>query len=562
MTEASFNVARRLAQVAQKQPDAIAVVEPLSYNAQGQRQYRHFTFRELDQDSDRIARGLRERGVSPGTRLALLVRPGVDFISLVFGLYKAGVVVILIDPGMGRWNLIRCLAEAEPEGFVAIPLVHAIRTLLPGRFPKAQLNIIVGRRWFLKGETLDELRGGPWSGPELVPAAADDPAAIIFTTGSTGPPKGVLYSHGNFDAQVDQIRDFYDIQPGEVDLPAFPLFGLFNCVMGVTAVIPDMDPSRPAQVDPTKIIEAARDWKVTQTFGSPAIWDRVSRYCESHNVGLPTVRRVLSAGAPVAADVMRRTKACIHPEGEIHTPYGATESLPVASISASEVLGETAEQTSRGAGVCVGRRFSGIQWRVIRIVDGPIRSLRETETLPPGEIGELIVQGPVVTREYITRRESNALAKIPDGSVFWHRMGDSGYLDVLNRFWFCGRVAHRVQTADGPMYPVCCEAIFNQHPAIRRSALVGVGSAGRQTPVMILEPHAGCMPKGRAAQQAFLEEIRQLGAANPITQSISNFLLHPSFPVDIRHNAKIFREKLALWAAVNTEIIAGLYPKR
>jgi len=548
MTEASFNVARRLAQVAQKQPDAIAVVEPLGYNAQGQRQYRHFTFRELDQDSDRIARGLRERGVSPGTRLALLVRPGVDFVSLVFGLYKAGVVIILIDPGMGRWNLIRCLAEAQPEGFVAIPLVHAIRTLLRSRFPKARLNITVGRRWFWSGETLDQLRGGPWSGPELVPAAADDPAAIIFTTGSTGPPKGVLYTHGNFDAQVDQIRDFYDIQPGEVDMPAFPLFGLFNCVMGATAVIPDMDPSRPAQVDPTKIIEAARDWKVTQTFGSPAIWDRVSRYCESHNVGLPTVRRVLSAGAPVAAEVLRRTKACIHPQGEIHTPYGATESLPVASISASEVLGETAEQTSRGAGVCVGRRFSGIQWRVIRIVDGPIRSISNTEELPPGEIGELIVQGPVVTREYITRRESNALAKIPDGSGFWHRMGDSGYLDVLNRFWFCGRVAHRVQTADGPMYPVCCEAIFNQHPAIRRSALVGVGPAGRQTPVMILEPHAGCMPKGRVAQQAFLEEIRQLGAANPLTQSISNFLLHPSFPVDIRHNAKIFREKLALWA--------------
>ncbi len=548
MTDASFNVARRLAIVAQERPDAIAVVEPLGYDSKGQRQYRHFTFRELDQDSDRIARGLRERYVRPGTRLALLVRPGVDFISLVFGLYKAGVVVILIDPGMGRWNLIRCLAEAEPEGFVAIPLVHAIRTLLPGRFPKAQLNIIVGRRWFLKGETLDELRGGPWSGPELAPAAADDPAAIIFTTGSTGPPKGVLYTHGNFDAQVDQIRDFYDIQPGEIDLPAFPLFGLFNCVMGVTAVIPDMDPSRPAQVDPTKIIEAARDWKVTQTFGSPAIWDRVSRYCESKGVGLPTVRRVLSAGAPVSAEVLRRTKACIHPEGEVHTPYGATESLPVASISASEVLGETAEQTSRGAGVCVGRRFSGIRWRVIRIVDGPIRSLRETETLPPGEIGEVIVQGPVVTREYLTRRESNALAKIPDGDGFWHRMGDSGYLDVLNRFWFCGRVAHRVQTADGPMYPVCCEAIFNQHPDIRRSALVGIGPAGRQTPVVILEPHAGCMPKGRAAQRALLEEIRELGAANPLTQSISDFRLHPSFPVDIRHNAKIFREKLALWA--------------
>ena len=173
----------------------------------------------------------------------------------------------------------------------------------------------------------------------------DDPAAIIFTTGSTGPPKGVLYSHRNFDAQVEQIRDFYGIQPGEIDLPCFPLFGLFNCAMGVTAVIPDMDPSRPAQVDPLKIIEAASDWNATQAFGSPAIWDRVGRYCESHGVRLPTIRRVLSAGAPIPAEVLRRMKACIHPEGDVHTPYGATESLPVASISASEVLGETVGQT-------------------------------------------------------------------------------------------------------------------------------------------------------------------------------------------------------------------------
>ena len=244
----------------------------------------------------------------------------------------------------------------------------------------------------------------------------DDPAAIIFTTGSTGPPKGVLYSHRNFDAQVDQIRDFYDIRPGEVDLPCFPLFGLFNCAMGVTAVIPDMDPSRPAQVDPLKIIEAANDWNATQAFGSPAIWDRVSRYCESHGIRLPTIRRVLSAGRRFRPTCFAARRRASIPEGEVHTPYGATESLPVASNSASEVLGGadmsrwgrhsclpgrhgpsgrqeclphrrgmqasgTAAQTRLGGGVCVGRRFRDIRWKVIRIVDGPIRSIEDVEEL-------------------------------------------------------------------------------------------------------------------------------------------------------------------------------------
>ncbi len=496
--------------MAQERPDATAVVESLDYDAGRRRRYRHFTFRELDQDSDRIARGLREMGASPGMRLALLVRPGVDFVSLAFGLFKAGVVAILIDPGMGRRNLVGCLAEAEPEGFVAIPIVQAVRALLPRRFPKARLNVTVGRRWFWGGATLEQLRGRPWTGAERIDVKADDPAAIIFTTGSTGPPKGVLYSHGNFDSQVDQISAFYGIEPGEIDMPCFPLFGLFNCAIGATAVIPDMDPSRPARVDPTKIIEAARDWSVTQAFGSPAIWDRVGRYCEAGGHRLPTIRRVLSAGAPIGAEVLRRTKACIHPEGNVHTPYGATEALPVASNSADVVLGETAEATRQGAGVCVGHRFPAVRWKVVRIVDGPIRSIDDIEELPAGEIGELIVAGPMVTRRYVTRVEANALAKIADGPAVWHRMGDSGYLDREDRFWFCGRVAHRVLAAAGPMYPVRCEAIFNRHPAIRRSALVGVGPAGRQRPVIVLEPLEGHMPQGPAQRAALLGEIRDL----------------------------------------------------
>jgi acyl-CoA synthetase (AMP-forming)/AMP-acid ligase II len=621
MMNETMNVGRRLSIMTQAMPDAAAVVEPLDYDAQGKRRYRHVSFRQLDDDSERIARGLHAIGATPGTRLALLVRPGIDFISLVFGLFKSGTVAILIDPGMGRRNLIGCLAEAEPEGFIAIPAAQAVRWLLRRRFPKARFNVTVGRRWFWDGITLEQLRAAgrgqgaiergegrgergeeesvppsafrpsPSSNPQsLIPnpfASPDDPAAIIFTTGSTGPPKGVLFSHRNFDAQADQIREFYDIRPGEIDVPCFPLFGLFNCAMGVTTVIPDMDPSRPAQVDPLKIIEAASDWQATQAFGSPAVWDRVGRYCETHGLRLPTIRRVLSAGAPIPAEVLRRMRACIHPEGEVHTPYGATESLPVASNSATEVLGETASRgwggsctatpgatpgaavqlppqlgtlppqpaegtaarTRQGGGVCVGRRFRDIRWKVIRIVDGPIRAIEDIEELPAGEIGELIVSGPQVTRAYVTRTQWNALSKIADGAAVWHRIGDSGYLDGQDRFWFCGRVAHRVLTADGPMYPVCCEAIFNQHPAIRRSALVGVGPAGRQRPVIILEPHQGKMPKTAKQREALLAEIRLLGAANPLTARIADFLLHPHFPVDIRHNAKIFREKLAVWGA-------------
>jgi acyl-CoA synthetase (AMP-forming)/AMP-acid ligase II len=323
---------------------------------------------------------------------------------------------------------------------------------------------------------------------------------------------------------------------------------LFNCVMGVTTVIPDMDFARPADADPRNILEAVRDWQATQAFGSPALWNVVGRYCEEHQQRMPTLRRVLSAGAPVPPHVLRRMKQAIHVDGEVHTPYGATESLPVASISATEVLGETAARSAEGAGTCVGGRFPGIQWKVIAITDSPLASIADTTELPFGQIGELIVQGSVVTREYVTRVEANALHKIHDGHSFWHRMGDVGYLDERDRFWFCGRKSHRVVTSDGTMFTIPCEAIFNQHPRIYRSALVGIGPRGSQRPVIVAETWPDKRPTNADDERRLIGELLSLASSHSLTRSIQTVLLTASLPVDIRHNSKIFREQVAEWA--------------
>jgi acyl-CoA synthetase (AMP-forming)/AMP-acid ligase II len=545
---ASGNVARRLSAMARKMPGSIAVAMPARRGQSGRRQYQSVTFKQLDDDSDQLARALRQLGVQNGTRMALLVRPSIDFIALVFALLKSGAVAILIDAGMGRANLIDCLSAAAPEGMIGIPPAHAARLLFRRRFPKCKMLVTVGRRWGWGGVTLDELRQrrGPHSPLPRMNSA--DEAAIIFTTGSTGPPKGVLYTHGVFDRQVTEIRDQYDIQPGEIDLPGFPLFGLFNCAMGVTTVIPDMDPSRPAWIDPKLFVEAIHDWQVTQSFGSPAIWNRVGAYCQQERIELPTLKRVLSAGAPVPPRVLKMVRDCLPVDGEVHTPYGATEALPVASISARDVLEETASLSAKGAGTCVGRRFPGIDWKIIRAVDGPLRSIDEIESLLAGEIGELIVTGEVVTREYVTRREANALAKIEDGQRIWHRMGDVGYLDGADRFWFCGRMAHRLLTANGPMYTIPCEAIFNGHSDVFRCALVGIGPRGAQRPAIVVEPWPGKLPRGAKPRERFVQQLRELGSAHQHTQGITDFLFMAALPVDIRHNAKIFRERLAVWA--------------
>ncbi len=543
------NVGRRLSEQAARTPEAIAVAETLGRGPDGRLRYRQATFRELDDDSTRIAAGLIAAGLPRGARTVLMVYPGIDFISLVFALFKAGAVTVLIDPGMGRGPLIQCLRDVQPQAWIGVPKAQAIRAALRWLFPRPRCLVTVGRRLFWGGTTLDRLRHSTAAAEVPVAVEPNDPAAIIFTSGGTGPPKGVLYTHGNFDAQVDQIQQHYGIIPGEIDLPCFPLFGLFNCAMGVTAVIPPMDASRPAKADPRAIVEAARDWQVTQAFASPAVWKNVGAFAAKQGTTIPSLRRVMSAGASVPIEVLEQMLACISPEGDVFTPYGATEALPVASISAREVLRETGAMTRAGGGVCVGRRFPGIRWKIIRIVDGPIATLDQAEELPRGEIGELIVAGPVVTSRYVTRVEANAWAKIADGDGFWHRMGDVGYIDGHDRFWICGRLVHRVVTAAGTLYPEPCEAIFNAHPWVARSALVGIGQRPNQTPAIVVELHPDRSRITKADRRRLFDELAAAARRHPQTAAIRHFLIHPGFPVDVRHNAKIAREQLARWAA-------------
>jgi acyl-CoA synthetase (AMP-forming)/AMP-acid ligase II len=282
------------------------------------------------------------------------------------------------------------------------------------------------------------------------------------------------------------------------------------------------------------------------------VWNRVGLFCERQKSQLPSLRRVLSAGAPVSASVLKRMTSCIHPDGDMHTPYGATEALPVASIGASEVIEGTQRLTEMGLGVCVGSPFGGIEWRVIRVHNGAIEQIEDAPELPAGEIGELIVRGPQVTTEYVDRPDATQMAKISDGNnagAFWHRMGDVGYLDPQNRFWFCGRMSQRAETASGLMFTIPCEAIFNRHTSVFRSALVGVGEKGNQRPAIVVEPLPGCMPRRRKEREKLIAELRALGQSEPHTASIEHIFLMRSLPVDVRHNVKINRELLAVWAA-------------
>jgi acyl-CoA synthetase (AMP-forming)/AMP-acid ligase II len=354
-----------------------------------------------------------------------------------------------------------------------------------------------------------------------------------------------------FEAQVRTIRDSYDIQPGEVDLPMLPVFALFFPALGLTTVVPGIDPSRPATVDPAAIVQAIQQCNVTNSFGSPVIWRKIADHCRTAGVTLPTIKRVLMAGAPVPPALMADFSPVI-PNGVVHSPYGATEALPVTTVSAREILEHTVSRTLQGRGTCVGRPVTGVSVKIVPISDEPIRSENEIRFLGSGEIGEIIVRGPQVTKSYDQLDDPTVEAKIPiegDASMVWHRMGDTGYIDEDGRLWFCGRKAERVVTKEGVLFTDCCEPIFNQHPHVARSALIGTGHRGEQQPAIVVEPKPGNWPSTPLEKTTFARELVSLAEACETTRGIKQVFFHRRFPVDVRHNAKIHRLQLTKYFA-------------
>jgi acyl-CoA synthetase (AMP-forming)/AMP-acid ligase II len=373
----------------------------------------------------------------------------------------------------------------------------------------------------------------------------EEMGALMFTSGSTGISKGVVYTHNILINQVRFIQEIYGITSEDVDLATFPLFGLFDVCFGMTAVIPDMDATKPAKADPEKLIEAIEDNGATNMFGSPALVDTLSRYGVENKIKLESIKRVISCGAPARNDILQRFHRMLNDGVEVFTPYGATEALPVTSIGSHTILEETAKESDSGGGTCVGYPIKEVSVKIIKISDDAIENYSDDLVINSGEIGEIIVKGPIVTRQYYRRPENTRLAKIKENEEIWHRMGDVGRFDEKGRIWFCGRKSHRVTSKDKTWFTIPCERVFNRHPKVFRTALVGVGKPGEQIPVICIELEKGI--KDLNASQ-LISELKETGKKFEHTADIEKFLLHPGFPVDIRHNAKIGRETLAVWA--------------
>jgi olefin beta-lactone synthetase len=546
-----------------------AIVEPVPDGDDAlATEVRRLSFAALAADVHALAAGLHAHGVQPGDRVASLVTPGRELATLLYACWRLGAVVVVADAGLGPKGLSRALRSAAPAHLVGVPRALAAAAALrwPGRRIAAGAPSKALRRSANVEASLDQLleqgrrliaRGpGPLvHGQDLIatgrdprldseadailppPPGADDEAAIAFTSGSTGPAKGVVYRHRQLEAQRDALQRTYAITDEDRLVAAFAPFALYGPALGITSMVPDMDVTAPASLTATALAEAVAAVQATLVFASPAALTNVARTAVTlrgeHRAALAGVRTLLSAGAPVPAPLLRRLAAVV-PNASAHTPYGMTECLPVADIDLA-----TIELVGPGNGVCVGHPVAGVEVAISPLdADGAATGAltRDAEVT-----GEVCVAAPHVKDRY-DRLVLTELTSSRD--LGWHRSGDVGHLDAAGRLWIEGRLAHLITTAGGPVTPVGIEQRVESIEHIDLAAAVGIGPPGTQQVVVVVATD----PAPSAPQLAPLSLIDRVRAAVPGID-VAAVLTVKELPVDIRHQSKIDRAKVAREAA-------------
>ncbi len=485
------------------------------------------TFAELARRVDAVACELSRQGLQPGDHVAMLTPPGVDLVAAVYGVWRAGGVTVIADRGLGLRGLGRAVRSARPQ-FVIGPR--------QARIASAAL------RWAPRATRLDvgELVAAAVGGMPAAPCSADQ-AAVLFTSGATGPAKGVRYTHGQLAAQRDALATTYAITPDDRLVAAFAPFALYGPALGIPTALPDVDVTKPGELTADALADACVRVRATLAFASPAALANVVATVQpkARHAGLSGLRVVFSAGAPVPSETLRAI-AALAPAASLHTPYGMTEVLPIADIDLAAI--DEAERDDPLGGVCVGHPVDGAEVRIAALGF-------DAEDLPAeldvGSTGEILVRARWVSDGYLglwaTQRETR-----PGDVGDWHRSGDVGHLDAHGRLWVEGRAVHVIHGLDGPITSVPVERLVERALGSARVAAVGVGPVGSQQLVVVIEdPSAADGPAGNEVVNA----VRQA-----VDEPVASVLTVSKLPVDIRHNAKIDRTLVASWAA---DVLAG-----
>ncbi|ARC55935.1 Haloalkane dehalogenase 2 [Frondihabitans sp. 762G35] len=512
------------------------------------------SWRALSRRVSRLSAGLAASGVTKGDRVSLLVPPGADLTAVLYACLRIGAVVVVADSGLGVKGLTRAVRGAWPHHLIgALPGLTAARALgWPGKRISTEVLPAAAAKALGVDHSLPELASLGAARLQGLPVepGADDEAAILFTSGSTGPAKGVSYTHAQLAAICGVLTETYGVGPGTGLVAGFAPFALLGPAIGARSVTPDMDVTSPKTLTARAVAEAAREVDATVLFLSPAALANVVATADDldadERAALGTVTTFLSAGAPVSEGLLERASALL-PGATAHTPYGMTEGLLLTDVTL-DAIREAGDASSVG-GVCVGTPVAGVRVRIAALDDSGHPALDLAETTDAGRTGEICVSAPHLFDHYDRLWSTDRAAR--RGALAgerWHRTGDVGHLDAAGRVFVEGRLPHVITTADGVVTPVGPEQRVELLAEVARAAVVGVGPAGTQQIVVVAETTT---PTDRPAlaDADLAAEVRRIAGV-----PIAAVLVVAQLPTDVRHNSKIDRSALSSWAA---DVLAG-----
>lgn len=508
---------------------------------------RTITWRLLARRVDEIAAGLDDLGVRSGDRVSLLVTPGADLTAVLYACVRIGAVVVVADAGLGLGGLTRAVRGARPDWIIgALPGLGAARALgWPGR-RIATVSLPAPARKALRVEhtLVDVARRGARRlahGTALPTAPSSDaPAAVLFTSGSTGPAKGVVYTHGQLSAVRDALATQYDVGVGTGLVAGFAPFALLGPALGARSVAPDMDVTAPRTLTAKAVAASVAAADATVVFLSPAALANVvataSELTDADRQALRGVRLFLSAGAPVSAALLTAATELM-PNASAHTPYGMTEGLLMTDV---DLDGVRAAGRSDDEGICVGVPAANVRVRIAPL-DGSGRSTGAL-TDEPGVTGEIVVAAPHVRDHYDRLWRTDRVSRLGVDDPRGHRTGDVGHLDAAGRIWVEGRLQHVLTTPDRVVTPVGPEQRIEGVDGVGRAGVAGIGPVGTQQVVAVVETDPAVRRPGLASPQ-LAGAVRAAAGVR-----LAAVLVVPVLPTDIRHNSKVDRTRLSRWA--------------
>jgi long-chain acyl-CoA synthetase len=461
-------------------PDLLEMFAASVRRAPDQDAIRYFdgvmTVAELDAASDALAAGLQQRGFGPRDRLVLFTQNDPAFVIGMLATWKAGGIAVSANPMYKERELRHVLADSGATALLCLDELHPVaeRVLTAGDLDVPTVVTFSG----LDGQTRNDPRVFPSAErrtvegtldlPELLAAHAgrrpapvspspDDAAFLVYTSGTTGDPKGAVLTHRNFVFNARTYREWMELVPGEGLLGLAPLFHITGLVgHGVLSLLLPAPLVLTHRFEPAVMLDAVREHRPTFTIGAITAFISMAGVPGVGPDDFRSLTKVYSGGAPIAPAVATRLEEQFG--RYIHNAYGLTET---SSATHAVPPGRRAPVDPTSGALSIGVPVASVHARIVGEND---------QELPPGEVGELLIAGPQVAEGYWGRPDASATA-FPGGEL---RTGDVGFMDPDGWFYLVDRKKDMIIASGYKVWPREVEDVLYGHPAVREAAVVGV----------------------------------------------------------------------------------------